>query len=363
MSELIIEDISRKFGQTIALDRTSISVPSGSFVALLGPSGCGKTTTLRIVAGFDQPNSGDIRVDGRSVLALPPNKRRLGMMFQDYSLFPHMTIGQNVAFGLRMMKTPREEMAKRVRYALDLVRLPHVADRYPSQLSGGQKQRIALARSLVVNPNVLLLDEPLAALDKNLRESMQFELKNIQATLGITTVMVTHDQEEALTLADQVVVMNNGRVMQRGNPNEVYERPANAFVSEFLGTANLFVGTLSIEGEDAILSVRSEGRPDVRLAAPRGSLPSSGFCVGVRPEKIRLSTEEPSSQNKLPCTVIGHVFRGSGNAYELSHDGLSTPLIAYRQSDTISGSRIYSKGENVWASWETESAFTFPTDG
>lgn len=361
MGALTIDSISRTFGQTRALDNTSIEVPGGSFLALLGPSGCGKTTTLRIVAGFDQPDTGDVRIDGKSVLHLPPNKRRLGMMFQDYALFPHMTIEDNVGFGLKMNGITGAESTRRIGEALELVRLSHTAKRYPSELSGGQRQRIALARSLVVKPDVLLLDEPLAALDKNLRESMQFELKHIQITLGITTVMVTHDQEEALTLADQVAVMNAGRIMQRGTPREVYENPANAFVSEFLGTANLFSGSRGVDAAGReVLNVPLQGRDPLQLLLPKSVPEAAQLTLGVRPEKLRITRSAPQDTNRLKASVRAHAFRGPASAYELSFAGRDAELVAYSQTSSRFLTSVHPVGSEVWLSWEPEDAFVFP---
>ena len=236
---LELENVSKRFGAVAAVEPLTLAVQAGALLALLGPSGCGKTTTLRIIAGFERPDSGLVRIGGRDVTPEPPNRRRLGMVFQNYSLFPHMTVAENIAFGLKMAKVPRSEIPSRVSEALSLVRLPGFEDRSPAQLSGGQQQRVALARSLITSPAVLLLDEPLGALDKNLRESMQFELRQLQKRLGITTVLVTHDQEEALTMSDFVAVMNHGRVLQVGPPQEVYARPKERFVSEFLGHLEL----------------------------------------------------------------------------------------------------------------------------
>ena len=237
---LELENVSKRFGTVAAVEPLTLAVRAGALLALLGPSGCGKTTTLRIIAGFERPDRGLVKIGGRDVTPEPPNRRRLGMVFQNYSLFPHMTVAENIAFGLKMARVPRSEIPPRVSEALSLVRLPGFEDRSPAQLSGGQQQRVALARSLITSPAVLLLDEPLGALDKNLRESMQFELRQLQKRLGITTVLVTHDQEEALTMSDSVAVMNHGRVLQVGPPQEVYARPKERFVSEFLGASNLF---------------------------------------------------------------------------------------------------------------------------
>ncbi|KND62143.1 Putrescine transport ATP-binding protein PotA [Candidatus Burkholderia verschuerenii] len=245
---LSLDGLNKRFGAITALEDLSLEVRAGELVALLGPSGCGKTTTLRLIAGFEFPDTGAIRIAGRDVTHVPPNKRGLGMVFQNYSLFPHLTVADNIAFGLRMAGVPKRDRAPHVARMLDLIRLPGFGERRIAQMSGGQQQRVALARAIVTNPSVLLLDEPLGALDKNLREGMQFELKQLQSELGVTSVMVTHDQEEALTMSDRVVVMNHGRILQAGTPREVYDRPRTRFVAEFLGAANILPFTV-VRGE------------------------------------------------------------------------------------------------------------------
>jgi len=314
---LRLDAVGKSFGRTVALHPSSLEVPPGSLVALLGPSGCGKTTTLRLVAGFELPDSGRILLGGADVTDLPPNRRRLGMVFQNYSLFPHMTVGENIAFGLKMARVERSEAVQRVRAALDMVRLPGFEDRFAHQLSGGQQQRIALARSLVTNPAVLLLDEPLGALDKNLRESMQFELRQLQQRLEITTVLVTHDQEEALTMSDLVAVMNEGRILQVGSPSAVYERPRTRFVSEFLGTANLFPARI-VAREGARLwrlALRQDGGAEFAAASEEALAPGQEVLAIVRPEKI-LCAAATEGGDGIPATILDHVFRGSYHAYQ-----------------------------------------------
>ena len=356
-------DISRRFGDIVALDRTSMHVEAGELMALLGPSGCGKTTALRIIAGLETPDTGTVLVGDRDIGRLPPNHRGLGMMFQDYSLFPHMTVGENVGFGLRMAGINRVDMARRVRDMLQLVRLANFEERYPAQLSGGQQQRVALARSLVVNPLVLLLDEPLGALDKNLRESMQFELRRIQQTLGITTVMVTHDQEEALTLSDRVTVMDQGRVLQVGTPREVYDHPRTRFVSEFLGTANVFEAhVVSTTSGDAALRLTGGGqRGDVRA---HGTLqPGARVSFAVRPEKLLLSPDDRVDGNKLDGRVVGHVFRGTFHAYEVMVVGRAEPIFVYRQARGIGEERLFAIGEPVVIAWSPDATILFEENG
>ncbi|MBX5088325.1 ABC transporter ATP-binding protein [Rhizobium lentis] len=324
---LTLENVSKRYGQTLALKPTSLHVAPGEMLALLGPSGCGKTTTLRIIAGFNMPNTGSVLIGGTDVTELPPNKRGLGMVFQNYSLFPHMTVGENVAYGLKTRGVPAAERTKKVRAMLDLVRLSNFEDREIHQMSGGQQQRVALARSLVTDPKVLLLDEPLGALDRNLRESMQFELREIQRRLGITSIIVTHDQEEALTMSDRIAVMADGEIVQVGTPIEIYERPRSQFVSEFLGTANVFEGKLAGPAEEGIWNVQLAlpHAPVVRVSGPAGLLPSEKIRIAVRPERLAIKPES----EQLRARVRGIVFRGSYYAYELDLPGLKKPVYVY----------------------------------
>ncbi|MSS00208.1 ABC transporter ATP-binding protein [Arthrobacter sp. BL-252-APC-1A] len=267
--------VTKSFGDFTAVKDLDLDIRSGEFFSLLGPSGSGKTTVLRMVAGFEPVTSGIIKLHGTDVTAKAPFERDVNTVFQDYALFPHLTVAQNVGYGLKLRKTPRPERERRVAEALEMVRLPHVAGRLPSQLSGGQRQRIALARALILRPQVLLLDEPLGALDKQLREQMQIELKQIQREVGITFIFVTHDQEEALTLSDRIAVFNDGGIEQVGTPEDLYERPATRFVATFLGSTNLVEGELSrrLTGADGLVSIRPER---IHLAAP-GALAPEGF--------------------------------------------------------------------------------------
>jgi putative spermidine/putrescine transport system ATP-binding protein len=254
-----LEGITKRFGGTVAVDGLSLDVTPGEFVCLLGPSGCGKTTTMRIIAGFVEPDAGGVFINGQDVSHRHPNRRDIGMVYQSYALFPHMTVAENVAFGLRMRRIPRDRMTERVARILDLVGLASLGDRKPGQLSGGQQQRVALARAMVIEPTVLLLDEPLSNLDAKLRKRMQVELKTLQRTVGITTIHVTHDQEEALTLADRVAILNHGCVEQVGAPRDVYAKPRNVFVADFLGKANFLPGEIAAsEGPDSRVVVRTE---------------------------------------------------------------------------------------------------------
>ena len=327
---LQLDGVSKSFGEIQALKPTTLQVQPGEMLALLGPSGCGKTTTLRIIAGFELPDTGSVFIGDRDVTELPPNKRALGMVFQNYSLFPHMSVAENVAFGLKMRGVSAAERTTRIRRMLDLVRLSKFEDRSVHQLSGGQQQRIALARSLVTDPTVLLLDEPLGALDKNLRERMQFELREIQRRLGITSILVTHDQEEALTMSDRVAVMSEGAIVQIGTPTDVYDRPRTQFVSEFLGTANIFAGTVIGEAGPGEWRLRLEPSAGEGLVASEARLAAGSLIrIAVRPERLTIGA--PSARS-VPASVQDVVFRGSYYAYELQVPGHEDPIFVYTQS-------------------------------
>jgi spermidine/putrescine transport system ATP-binding protein len=268
-----LREVSKRFGEVEAVHQVSLQIREGEFFSLLGPSGCGKTTTLRMIAGFERPDAGEILIRGQRMNEVPPFHRPVNTVFQHYALFPHMTVFENVAFGLEMKRLPREEIRRRVAEALRLVRLTGLENRYPRQLSGGQQQRVALARALVNRPAVLLLDEPLGALDLKLRKEMQLELKNLQHQVGITFIYVTHDQEEAMTMSDRIAVMNQGRVLQVGTPVEIYERPATRFVADFIGETNFLEGRL-VAFEEGYARVEVEGFPSSlrgRMGSPRAS--------------------------------------------------------------------------------------------
>ncbi|SLN62651.1 ABC transporter ATP-binding protein [Oceanibacterium hippocampi] len=290
MSAVQLTDIVKQFGTFTAVHRMSLEIPDGGFVTLLGPSGCGKTTTLRMIAGLLDPSEGEIAIGGRRVNEVPIHKRNLGLVFQNYALFPHKSVADNIAFGLRYRNVPQAEAAKRVREALELVQLPDVGDRYPKQLSGGQQQRIALARAIVIEPDVLLLDEPLSALDANLRESMRVELKRIQHRIGVTTVFVTHDQSEALAMSDLIVVMSDGRIEQVGAPEEVYNTPATEFVARFLGASNILDGRVSgADGGELTIEAPAIGAIRVARARAPGLDGAGPAKLVIRAEKLRLA--------------------------------------------------------------------------
>jgi spermidine/putrescine ABC transporter ATP-binding subunit len=287
-----------------------LDVEPGEMLALLGPSGCGKTTTLRMVAGLIEPSGGDVLIGGASVLGLPAHRRNLGMLFQSYGLFPHLTVARNVAFGLEMRRIPKAEAATRVTEALKLVRLDAFADRMPAQLSGGQQQRVALARALVYRPRVLLLDEPFGALDRKLREEMQVELRLLVRRLGLTTLMVTHDQEEALTLADRLAVMERGVLMQVGTGTEVYDRPASRFVADFMGVANMLEGTVAGSADGVVVLDLPGG---LRLAAAHPPLATgSPAALAIRPEALSLLPPTEASEHTIAGTVEQAIFKGQG---------------------------------------------------
>jgi spermidine/putrescine transport system ATP-binding protein len=306
--EIRLEELVKSFGDVNAVDGIDVHMPPGEFFTMVGPSGCGKTTTLRMIAGFERPTSGRILLDGEDVAQTPPHRRNVNTVFQSYALFPHLNVADNVAFGLKYKKVTKGERAKMVAEALSLVQLTGFEKRKPGQMSGGQQQRVALARALVLRPRVLLLDEPLGALDARLRKDLQVELKTLQESLGITFVFVTHDQEEALTMSDRLAVMNGGRVEQSGPPQEMYEEPATLFVADFLGVSNL-VGA-EATGRDGAACVLSVG--DRRLLASQGDLGCRGPVKAmIRPERVRIEPQGTEGPNRLPGLVEHLVFLGS----------------------------------------------------
>jgi len=318
-----LKNVNKHFGEVQAVKGVDLTIDAGSFVTLLGPSGCGKTTILRMIAGLEQPSSGEIWIKGRRVDEIPIHKRNLGLVFQNYALFPHKTIFDNVAFGLRYRKVPKAEIRKRVSEALEMVRLPGVERRFPAQLSGGQQQRIALARAIVIEPDVLLLDEPLSALDANLREEMRVELKRIQRELGITTLFVTHDQAEALALSDKVIVMSNGLKEQEGEPDQVYNRPASRFVAEFLGHANLLKGHIEPEG------VRLTDGSLLPLPDLKGHPAGSEVDLVLRAERILLAErhgEEPGAL-VVPGRIRALDYQGIAARYFVEALGTTLQVI------------------------------------
>ena len=320
MSSVTLQNVVKRFHKFTAVHQVNLEIPDGAFVTLLGPSGCGKTTNLRMIAGLLDPTEGEILIGGTRVNDVPIHKRNLGIVFQNYALFPHKTVAENVAFGLKYRDIPSSEIAGRVQAALDLVQLPHVGERYPKALSGGQQQRIALARAIVIEPDVLLLDEPLSALDANLREDMRVELKRIQDKIGVTTVFVTHDQSEALAMSDKIVVMSAGRVEQMGSPDEVYNNPASAFVANFLGASNMLPARCTSTGaEGTTLDVAPFG-PVAIPAAKAQRLDGAGPATLVlRAEKLQVLSpgSAPPEMITAPATVETVDYQGQTVRYFL----------------------------------------------
>jgi spermidine/putrescine transport system ATP-binding protein len=339
--EVKVIDLVKQFGDVTAVDGINLQMPGAEFFSMLGPSGCGKTTTLRMIAGFEQPTSGQILLDGDDMAFTPPHKRNVNTVFQSYALFPHLSVQDNVAFGLRRQKTPKQEIRQRVAEALELVRLTGLEKRKPAQMSGGQQQRVALARALVLKPAVLLLDEPLGALDAKLRKALQIELKALQQQVGITFIYVTHDQEEALTMSDRIAVMSDGRVEQVGPPSEVYEQPSTTFVADFLGVSNLMSATA--HGETAGRCRVTLG--EFELFASQGETDTSGETkIVIRPERVHLETLDATGENRVPGMVERVVYLGNSNQIivGLANGDKVQALVqntgdelAYRQGDPV----------------------------
>ncbi|MEU5867912.1 ABC transporter ATP-binding protein [Nonomuraea sp. NPDC047529] len=351
MTELFaiqLEDVVKEYlshGEVVqAVKGVSLDIAEGEFFSLLGPSGCGKTTTMRMIAGFEEPTKGLVRLHGKDVTNVPPNKRDVNMVFQSYALFPHMSVWDNVAFGLKQRKTPQEEIQRRVGEMLEIVDLSGREKRRPREMSGGQQQRVALARALVNRPRALLLDEPLGALDLKLRQAMQIELKRIQREVGITFVYVTHDQNEALTMSDRIAVMNDGLVEQLASPREIYEGPATAFVAGFIGTSNLISGTVT----GGVLEI---GGGRVLVPGREGDV-----TVTVRPEKITICADEPGrGLSAVPGTVTEMVYLGTSNSYAVQlADGAEMTVFEQNAHDATATAE---RGDSVWLSWEAQHSY------
>jgi spermidine/putrescine ABC transporter ATP-binding subunit len=354
---LILDAVSKAYDKTTVVDRVSLAIPGGSFFSLLGPSGSGKTTLLMMISGFVAPDTGAIRLGSRDITAVPPDKRQFGMVFQGYALFPNMTVGENVAFSLRVRGVGRAEREERARVALDMVHLGGFEGRFPKQLSGGQQQRVALARALVFEPEVLLLDEPLSALDKKLREGLQAELCEVQRRVEKTFICVTHDQDEALSMSDRIAIVRNGRIAQEGEPQALFERPASHFVADFLGESNFLSGTLSKGKEDGLLHLRSG---DIDLVQAGGAAACDGTALmALRPSKIVMDDAEPDAMlNRLPGTVIGSSYRGT----EI-HCRVATPMGSL--AVVMPSWRAPFKPERdqrVWLSWAPDAAVIVTDD-
>jgi spermidine/putrescine ABC transporter ATP-binding subunit len=353
-----LEHVTTTFGDAIAVNDVSFDVQPGEFLTMLGPSGCGKTTLLRIIAGFINPSGGDIYINDERITEIPAHKRHTGMVFQNYALFPHMTVFDNLAYGLRLRKLGREDIALKVKEALELIRLEGYGDRYPRQLSGGQQQRVALARAIIINPDVLLLDEPLSNLDYKLRLAMRSEIRRIQRDTGITTVFVTHDQAEALTMSDRIVILSKGRIMQIGRPTDVYENPSNKFVADFIGDANFFDGT--VVASDTCEVAIALG-PLTLYAPLTGDVPRIGASASfsVRPERLRIQprgVDRETKRNVYDATVEDHDYLGAVVRYYLR---LGDGLLVKVDEHNVSGVR-YRSGETVTVEIPPDDCFVLP---
>jgi putrescine transport system ATP-binding protein len=350
-----VDRITKKFGEFVAVDDVTLDIYQKEIFCLLGGSGCGKTTLLRVLAGFERPTSGKVFIDGVDVTNMPPYEQAVNMMFQSYALFPHMTVEQNVAFGLKQMRVTRPEITRRVDEMLDMVKLGPFTKRKPHQLSGGQRQRVALARALVTKPKLLLLDEPLAALDKKLREHTQFELINIQETLGVTFIVVTHDQEEAMTLSSRIGVMNHGEIVQVGTPSEIYEYPNSRFVTEFIGSVNMFEGRL-IEDEPGYVRIQCDDfEAPIYVDHGVSAAPGATVWVAVRPEKVHIGREKPASPDNWAMAVVRDIaYMGDLSVYLLRLDSgkvirVTQPNVFRHAEDRITWD------ERVYLSWHASS--------
>lgn len=367
-----LQNVTKEFGDIVAVRELMLDVADGEFFALLGPSGCGKTTTLRMVAGFEQPSAGEVYIMGQPVANVPAFRRPVNTVFQSYALFPHMTVAQNVAFGLEMKQIPKAEIRQRVADALELVEMSGMDSRRSKQLSGGQQQRVALARALVNRPEVLLLDEPLGALDLKLRKTMQLELKQIQADVGITFIYVTHDQEEAMTMSDRIAVMNAGVVQQIGAPREIYEQPVNRFVADFIGETNFIEGIVGrVDTDTGIATVMQNGLSLCGRIVNQNLAPTQAVTLAVRPEKIRLS---PATQDEMSTPsidesldgpsqnatrVTGHVmdviYIGTDTRYQIALTDQVSVFVRVQNLDADSDT-FYTIGDSVCVSWFAQNA-------
>jgi len=357
-------DVTKRFGSVVAVDRMNLAIPAGSFTSLLGPSGCGKTTTLRMIAGFEQPNEGEILLAGRPIAGVPPYRRNVNTVFQHYALFPHMDVAQNVGYGLRQKQVGKADEAARVGQALELVRLGGYGKRRTWELSGGQQQRVALARALINRPAVLLLDEPLGALDRKLRHEMQIELKQIQHEVGITFIYVTHDQEEALTMSDMIVVMRDGLIQQLGSPEVLYRRPANRFVAGFIGSSNFIPGTVrDTSGGDRVLVGLADGLTLAgHLTEAERPAVDSQVTLALRPESVRLGPPRAEGAAERPgwASVAGRVrsdtYLGDQHEYRIDVPGIGELIARSQAFDPDGGGRSFRPAEDVEVSWAETSA-------
>lgn len=355
-----LRGVSKNYGEVQAVTHIDLSIAPGEFLSFLGPSGCGKTTALRMLAGFEMPSTGTVLIDGKDVSGLAPYNRPVNMVFQSYALFPHLTVGQNIAYGLKQQrpKLTRDVIANKVQRALETVRLTDFMDRRIWEMSGGQQQRVALARAIVNEPKLLLLDEPLAALDRKLRKEMQIELQDLQRQLGITFVLVTHDQEEALSLSDRICVMRAGEIVQVGTPRELYDQPQSRYVADFVGTSNFFEGRItSLQGQTAMISlVDGETYEAIFLDTPDVG---ETACMSIRPEQIRMSSE--GTPRSLEVTIQNRIFLGEHTEYLVQHAQLGNiAVMAPRQSD--GNLDALQKGDTAWVHWSPDAALILKND-
>ena len=350
-----IDGLGRRYGEVVALHPTTLEIAAGEFFSLIGPSGSGKTTLLGAIAGFLAPSCGDVRVDGTSIVETPPYRRNIGMVFQNYSLFPHMNVFDNIAFPLRMRKVPKSAIETRVRRMLDVVRLPDVGERMPTQLSGGQQQRIALARAAIYDASLLLMDEPLGALDKNLREEMQFEIKQFHHAIGTTIIYVTHDQDEAATMSDRIAILNRGHVEQIGTPRDLYEQPINAFVASFLGQANMFDLASVTAGPDGVISARA--RNGLELVAALAPATRRSLVACVRPEAIVLADRPLATPNALCGVLRDRIYTAGSIWYRIvvGDVAIAVRKPAQRKLDQ------FTSGMTVYLGWDATDTLLIPT--
>lgn len=357
-----IEDVSKRFGHVTAVDSVSLSIGYGEFFSLLGPSGCGKTTLLRMVGGLAVPDAGSIAIAGRDVTDIPPNKRPTNMVFQSYAIFPHLNVHDNIAYGLRTEALPVQDLEARVTAALAMIKLEGYGQRRAHELSGGERQRVALARALVRRPKVLLLDEPLGALDKRLREAMQIELRQLQRGLGITFIFVTHDQEEALSMSDRIAVMENGRILQVADPKTLYEAPSSKAVADFIGTMNFFEGCIADVGQTVVVDVKALARIEVPLRTIDRSKLSIGnrVVVAIRPEKLTLLREPPAGP-KVAGRVVAAAYLGDRNQFRVAVQGTDA-LVAVAAQNMGRRDGAFEQGEAVYLTWSPDALVLLPAE-
>jgi len=357
-----VRSLSKHFGPVRAVDAVSLDIREGEFFALLGPSGCGKTTLLRLLAGFESPTAGEIVIDGQAMATVPPHHRPVNMVFQNYAIFPHLNVRENIAYGLRKLRLARPELDRMVEETLALIRLEGFGERRSEQLSGGQRQRVALARALIKQPKVLLLDEPLGALDKKLREQMQIELRALQQEVGITFVFVTHDQEEALSMSDRIAVMSSGQVLQVDTPERLYEQPASREVADFIGTMNFFDGTVRASA-NGLVTIDAGALGDILSATAAAVAPGARVLVAVRPEKIAVVAEAPGGDaNRVQGRIGAAAYLGDRSHFHVRVEGLETPIAVATQNLRPEHGRAHPAGEEIWLTWPREAVVLLPPD-